>query len=183
MVRHSRRRPMRVALSVALGSMTVAAAAESSPDRGLVPIFSIAKSENRNEVQYVLQVDDRCAPVAATPVSAYWRMLEKGPTQTAPLLNRELRAYGLAGQTVVASGADAGEVRAVLRAVPSRPLQIKTWRGSDGVCHSLTTVSIAGAPAHLFNVYVHVRWDGADYVLLQGWSLDGSHVARERLNL
>jgi hypothetical protein len=37
----------------------------------------------------------------------------------------------------------------------------------------------AGTPVHLFNVYVHLKWDGVDYLLLQGWSMDGSHVVRE----
>ncbi len=33
----------------------------------------------------------------------------------------------------------------------------------------------------LFSVYVHLRWDGLDYLLLQGWSIDRSHVIREKL--
>jgi hypothetical protein len=44
-------------------------------------------------------------------------------------------------------------------------------------------MTIAGAPAHLFNIYVHIRWYGVDYALLQGWSLDGSHVLREKLHM
>jgi len=65
--------------------------------------------------------------------------------------------------------------------LPLRPVTIETSRGSDGACRGLATASIAGAPAHLFNVYVHLKWDGVDYLLLQGWSMDGSHVVRERL--
>ncbi len=44
----------------------------------LVPVFSIAKSENKNQVQYVVRLDAHCAPVGPAPVFAYWRMLEKG---------------------------------------------------------------------------------------------------------
>jgi hypothetical protein len=68
--------------------------------------------------------------------------------------------------------------------VPScsaRPLTIDTSRGSEGKCRALATVSIAGAPAHLLDVYVHLKWDGVDYLLLQGWSMDGSHVVREKI--
>jgi hypothetical protein len=172
--------PSVIALGMALA--LAAPGAKAATDR-FVPLFSIAKSENKNQVQYVIRVDDHCAPAGIAPVSAYWRMLENGPTQTAPLLSRELRAYGLGSQTVLASGADGGEVRTVLRALPSRPMDIKTWRGTDGICHAWTTLMIAGAPAHLFNVYVHLRWDGPDYVLVQGWSIDGSHVAREKLDV
>ena len=158
------------------------ASAQTAASGGtLVPVFSIAKSENKNQVQYVVRVDDRCAPLGVAPVSAYWRMLEKGPTQTAPILDREVRAYGLASQAVVTSDGAGGQVRVVLKALPGRPVTIATSRGSDGACHALATASIAGAPAHLFNVYVHLRWDGVDYLLLQGWSMDRSHVVREKV--
>jgi hypothetical protein len=170
------------AIAVGVSLAFAAPGVEAAPDRS-VPLFSIAKSENKNQVQYVVRVDDHCTPAGIAPVSAYWSMLENGPTQTAPLLTRELRAYGLGSQTVLSIGADGGEVRAVLRALPSRPMDIKTWRGADGACQAQTTLTIAGSPAHLFNVYVHLRWDGPDYVLVQGWSVDGSHVVREKLGV
>jgi Domain of unknown function (DUF4833) len=146
-----------------------------------LPVFSIAKSENHNQVQYVVNVDDRCSPVGAAPVSAFWRMLEQGPTQTAPILPREVRAYGLVSQAVVPGAAGLPEVRIVLKALPGRPLTVSTWRASDGACHAAATTMVAGGPAHLFNVYVHLKWDGVDSLLLQAWSMDGSHVVRETL--
>ena len=69
----------------------------------------------------------------------------------------------------------------MLTALPGRPLIVATGRGSDGACRAVATASISGVPAHLFNVYVHLKWDGVDYVLLQGWSMDGSRVVRETL--
>jgi hypothetical protein len=152
-----------------------------APSAAVVPLFSIAKSENKNQVQYAVRLDDRCAPVGTSPVFAYWRMFEKGPLQTAPLLSREVRAYGLSSQALVAADASGGRLRAVLMALPSRPLTITTSRGSDGKCQALTTAWIAGASATLFNVYVHLRWYGVDYVLLRGWPTDGSHVVSEKL--
>jgi hypothetical protein len=151
-----------VGLVVALFHAGGAACAEPRAPDTFVPVFSIAKSENRNQVQYGLRVDARCAPAGPAPVSAYWRMLEKGPAQTAPLLSREVSAYGLARQEV-------------------RPLDIVTSRGPDGTCRALATTSIAGAPAHLVNVYVRLKWDGVDYLLLQGWSIDGTRVVREKI--
>jgi hypothetical protein len=146
-----------------------------------LPLFSIAKSENKNQVQYVVRIDATCAPAGTAPLSSYWRMLEQGPAQTAPILPREVEAYGLASQVVLARDASGGQARAVLNALPSRPVTIETLRGPDGTCRALATALIAGGPAHLFNVYVRLKWDGVDYVLLQGWSMDGSHVVREKL--
>jgi hypothetical protein len=151
------------------------------PAERVVPAFTIAKSENKNQVQYVIRLDERCIPVGPTPMSAFWRMLEAGPTHTAPILPREVRAYGLESQVVVATGPSGGQVRAVLKALPGRPVTIETSRGGDGQCRALSTAVIAGAPAHLFNVYVHLKWDGVDYLLLQGWSMDGSRVVRETI--
>ena len=168
-------------LLLALGSCATAAKADPPRPGGVVPVFSIAKSENKNQVQYVVRLDDRCVPVGPSPVSAYWRMLEQGPAQTAPILAREVDAYGLSSQVVLGGDSNGGQVRAVLKALPSRPLTIDTSRGSDGKCRALATVSIAGAPAHLSDVYVHQTWDGVDYLLLQGWSMDGSHVVREKI--
>jgi hypothetical protein len=170
-----------VLLVLALGNETVGRAGSPAAGGTFVPIFSIAKSENKNQVQYVVSLDDRCAPVGTAPVSAYWRLLEKGPTETAPLLPREVRAYGLLRQELLESDSSGGRLRAVLRALPHHPLDIATSRGADGRCRALATTTIAGAPSHLFNVYVHLRWDGVDYLLLQGWSMDGARVLRETI--
>jgi hypothetical protein len=166
---------------VPLVAYALPASGTSPQTRSIVPVFSIAKSENKNQVQYVVQLDATCEPEGAAPVLAYWRMLEQSPTQTAPILPREVRAYGLASQTVVARDASGGQVRFSLNALPARPMTIVTWRGGDGACRAVATAWIAGAPAHLFNVFVQLKWDGVDYLLLRGWSMDGSHVVVEKL--
>jgi hypothetical protein len=167
---------------IVLSSSVAAASGASRPPTGkVVPVFSIAKSQNKNQVQYVVRVDDQCKPTSPAPLSAYWRMLELGPTQTEPLLSREQRAYGLASQVFVAGDRNGGQVRAVLNALPDRPVIVVTSRGRDGACQALATLTIAGVPAHLFNVYVQLKWDGVDYLLLRGWSMDGSHVVQEKL--
>jgi hypothetical protein len=163
----------------------VGPAAEAEPNAGApqgspTPLFSISKSENRNQVQYVIRLDDHCAPAGDAPVYAFWRMLEKGGT-TEGLLPREQKAYGIASQAVVERGVEGGKVRVALNALPARPIVVETRR-HNGVCVALSTVSIDGAPAHLYNVHARVKWPfGLDYLLLQGWSMDGSRVVREKL--
>ncbi len=78
------------ALLVLLISSATSMARSDAP-RAL-PLFTISKSENKNQVQFAINVDERCAPIGEAPVFAYWRMLEKGPDATEPLLSRELPA-------------------------------------------------------------------------------------------
>jgi hypothetical protein len=170
---------------ILLGLCTsVAADARAATVSGEVSLFTIAKSENRNLVQYAIRVDEHCMPVSTTPVYAYWRMLEQGPDRTAPLLARERRAYGLAGQEVVppATAGVAGAARIVLNGVPGRPVLVETSRATDNTCRAVSTVIIGGGPAHLFDVYVRLKSPfGVDYILLQGWSLDGTHRVEEKV--
>lgn len=151
---------------------------------GEAQLFTIAKSENRNIVQYAVHVDADCVPTPGLPVYAYWRMLEQGPARTAPLLAREGKAYGLASQQIVrpVTAGAAGAVRISLAAVPARLVLAETWRASDGACRAHATVSIAGAPAHLSNVYVRLKLPfSVEYLLLQGWSMDGTRRVEEKL--
>jgi hypothetical protein len=181
--------PVRIASSLRVLALAMALLVSGSAALGDTPapavatvvLFTIAKSQNKNQVQYAVGVDAHCAPASASPVLAYWLMLEASPTHTEPLLPREISGYGMASQSVTERGAEGGTVVVRLRAMPDRPIRVETWRGTDGACHALSTVTIAGEPAHLFNVYAHIRWlIDVDYLLLRGWSLDGSREVRER---
>jgi hypothetical protein len=147
-----------------------------------VPLFTVSKSENRNQVQYVVRVDEHCVPLTDTPIWAYWRMIELGPTRTEPLLGREHPAYGLEGQRVLERGAEGGRMRLALRAIPSRPIEVEARRSPAGTCVATCTMLILGVPAHLFGVYARLKWPvGLDYLIIHGWSLDGTHVVTERV--
>jgi len=173
--------PVAMAVACAFAWSAAARADAPGPNGAVLTLFTIAKSENKNQVQYTVRVDEHCAPAGPSPVDAYWRMLERGPGVTEPILPIEVQAYGLANQTVVASDAQGGEVRATLRALPTRAVRVTTGRGSDGRCRATAEVAIGGQPANLFNVYAHLTWLGVDYLLLQGWTLDGTRVVREKI--
>jgi hypothetical protein len=135
----------------------------------------IAKSSNRNQVHYAVQVDETCAPAGARPVSPYWRMLERGPDAIEPLLEGEQRVLGVERQEVTEQG-----IRIALHALPGRTLTIHTWRGSDGKCTSSVDATVAGVAARVASVYVQQKLFGVDYVLLTGVSVDGT-VVHERV--
>jgi hypothetical protein len=97
-------------------------------------LFTISKSENKNQVQYALKVDTQCSPAPSQPIYAYWRMNEWGPGRTAPLLGRELPAYGVLDQKVLEKESGGGKVWLAIRAVPSHPVLAETNLTSGGAC-------------------------------------------------
>jgi hypothetical protein len=174
-VQEKRAAPKKAWRTRALSLVFIAATLQSRP--ATIPeipsLFFISKTENRNQVHFSARVDAACGPVGPAPVQAYWRMLERGPLVTEPLLPREERAYGIARQTV-----EGGVIRLTLRAIPTRPIVVRTWRAPDGKCLSASSTVIAGFNARLFNVHVVLKWFGVEHLVLTGWKDDGS-VVRE----
>jgi hypothetical protein len=175
---------MKLRLITILSGAAFAALAITAPQQSRASVSSeissalaIAKSSNKNQVHYAVEVDGACAPTGASPVRPYWRMLEKSADATEPLGGMEQRAFGIARQDV--SGDD---VRISLRALPQRPITIHTIRAEDGKCTSSASTTINGVPARIDNVFVKTKLFGVDYVQLTGITKDGS-VVRERLGI
>jgi len=164
--------------TIATGSMLAGmlAAAPAHAERTIASVLLVSKSENKNQVHYGIHLDDSCALSGNTPVYAYWRMLEKGPNATEPLLEREQRAYGIERQDVRGD-----VVRLTLRALPSRPITVRVTRESDGTCNASVVTAIGGRPARLFNIHVALGFLRVDHLLLTGWSERDGHVVSERL--
>jgi hypothetical protein len=131
-------------------------------------------------VQFAMRVDARCAPEGNAPVHSWWRMLERGPTAIEPLLAREIPAYGIASQRVLASREDGGEARVSLRALPDRPLTIESHRGARGDCEATARTSIGGGDARLYNVHAVLAWPfGVSRLVLSGWESASGRPVRE----
>jgi hypothetical protein len=139
--------------------------ADASTLHELSSVMVIAKSSNRNQVHYALDVDESCAPVGTSPVHPYWRMLERGPSVTEKLQGSEERLLGVDRQEVWSTG-----VQFVLRALPARTFVVHTSSGDDGRCSSWVETTIANHhAARLTGVFVQQKLFGmVDYVLLQG---------------
>lgn len=150
----------------------------------------VAKSENRNQVHYGVRLDETCAPTGRSPVFAYWRMLERGPLATEPLLSLEQPAYGVAGQRVLARGASGGQVEVQLNALRARTILVASsprgqseQAGQPGErCAAAATTTIGGAPAALTSVYAKLGWPfGVAYLTLSGRTLADGRAIRERI--
>jgi hypothetical protein len=157
-----------------LVAATLFLGAEPAP-REIASVFLISKSENKNQVHFALRVDDACNPATSAPVRPYWRMLEQGATETEPLLAKEQRLYGIASQTIEGSN-----VALRLRALPARPVAIRTWRDANGSCRANAFTDINGKSSRLYDVHVALSLFGVRYVLVTGWDDDGN-VVREKL--
>jgi hypothetical protein len=60
---------------------------------------------------------------------------------------------------------------------------VETRRAADGTCRASATIAIAGTSAHLFDVYVKLTWHlSVDYLLLRGWSMQGTRVLSEKVS-
>lgn len=161
-------------MSVALAAL-IAWPMAARADQTIPSVLFVTKSENKNQVHYGVHLTDACTFASAAPVYAYWKMIEKGPNVTEPILSREERAYGIARQEV------AGDVvTVVLRGVPHRPIKIHVARGEDGKCTATPETTIAGVLARLFNVHIALGFLHVDHLMLTGWSASGQ-VVRERL--
>jgi uncharacterized protein DUF4833 len=144
-------------------------------------VFFVAKSENRNQVHYGISLDQACAPAGVAPVFAYWRMLERGPLATEPLLSREAPAYGFLEQRTLQRNERGGRVLLTLNAMPKRPIVVDS--AVAGVaCTATASATIDQVPASLSSVFVQLRWPfGVAYLVLSGSASSDGHMVRERL--
>jgi hypothetical protein len=169
-----------VAIAAVLLLAPLARAGGDREPRVVGSVFFIAKSENKNQVHYGIHLDAGCAPASDAPVFAYWRMLERGPLVTEPLLSRETAAYGLASQSVQRTGSG-GRVVVILSALPRRPIVVESAVATDG-CAAGAHTAIGGVPASLGSVYLQLRWPfGVDYLMLAGRSSADGRLLHERI--
>jgi hypothetical protein len=168
--------------TVALCALRAApAAGEDGAPRDVPSVFFVAKSENKNQVHYGIRLDRACAPVGDRPVYAYWRMFERGPEVTEPLLPIERQAYGVLDQQVLARDASGGRVRITIGALRDRFITVDTHAAASG-CAAVATTSIGGVPASLWSVYVRLRWPfGVDSLTLAGRAVDDGRIVQEKL--
>lgn len=165
-----------------LASMGAYEAPAGAADLAEIPsVFFVAKSENKNQVHYGIHVDHRCAPVGDRPVFAYWRMFERGPSATEPLLPVEVGAYGVAEQRVLSQSDGGARVRVTLGALRDRAIVIET-RADRGGCTASALTTVGGAQASLWSVYVRIKWPfGIDSLTLTGRATDDARIVEETI--
>lgn len=164
-------------------SATVADAAEMMfGPHDIETLFYIAKSDNRDRVDYGMRLDGMCRPVGEDAVFPYWRNLEHTPVTRHALGFLARMAYGVSYQETArttSSGADHG-LR--LKQV-DRTIWVTTSRAADGRCTALVRSNIGGVEnAELLSIYVKLGGPlSVDYVDVKGRDLATGQALFERM--
>jgi hypothetical protein len=144
-----------------------------------IPLFFVSKSENKNRVQYVVDVDAQCRPVGSHPVRGFWQMLERGPSVREGLLPREEPLYGIRSQ--VRGGSDAPWiVDAKLRSLDRLPLRIEVLKTDSG-CVAKAVARIDQDDARLAWAHVDLGLFGVNHVVLAGLSVRDGRTVRTNI--
>lgn len=111
-------------------------------------LFFVRRNTNRNEVHYAIHLSpDSGLPDGPRPLTGYWKMFEKGPDVTEPILLVEQMAFGIRSQR-----REGDNFVMVLNALPEREIRIEPEPGETG--RYTARMVIAGKIARLTDFYV-----------------------------
>jgi hypothetical protein len=149
-------------------------------------VFYIAKSDDRNRVDYGIHLDDHCAPTTDEAVFQYWREFENSPPVRIHSLGMfEYFAYGISKQQTVSKTPTGGTQLVTLRQFDKKPIRIITRKDPDGRCSAQARAIINGKDSELTYVYVKLGKGGitpsVDYVAVHGRDGDTALDIEERL--
>jgi len=142
-------------------------------------VVFLTKNTNANQVHYGVRVDESCRPVRRRPVQVYWRMLEKGPDETAGLMIWERPGYGVRQPRDIRHGTDSGSFDFVIRGVAKRKLTMETFATDDG-CRARVTTVIAGQQAVFERIDIEVSgWANVHRVEIFGLDIASGDAVSE----
>ncbi|HEX7670848.1 MAG TPA: DUF4833 domain-containing protein [Polyangiaceae bacterium] len=176
-------RAVSVALALLSAARTVLASDPSFGPHDIETLFSIAKSNDRNRVDYAMRLDANCAPAGEDPVFPYWREFERSP----PVRTKSMGAFSKMGYGVSAQRTlqrtNAGSEYAIRLKQVDRLLFITTTKDEGGRCSSLVRMKIANVEyASLRSIYVKLSGPlSVAYIDIKGQNLATGQLLEERL--
>jgi Domain of unknown function (DUF4833) len=181
-------RTSRTVLAALIGAAALAPgrparAAEMTFGPNDVPtVFFIAKSDDRNRVDYGLRLDATCSPVNDDALVLYWREFEKSPpVRTHPLSLIDHIPYGVSEQRALSRSASGGAYTLKLKQL-ARPILITTRREADGKCSATAWSTIGGQKAQFLSVFAKLASAiSVDYIDIFGKHPDTGAPLTERV--
>jgi hypothetical protein len=147
-------------------------------------VFYIAKSNNRDRVDYGVRLDGSCHPSGSDATFPYWRDLEKDPANanvhTMGMFAK--MAYGFSAQKVEQQSDGAIVQKLVLKQM-NRPIWVTTAKSEDGHCKAIAWTKVAGLErAELISIYVKLAGAlSVDYVDVKGRNRATGEIVTERI--
>jgi hypothetical protein len=167
-----------------LAAPTSARASEPSfGANDLQTVFFIAKSDDKNRVDYGMRLDTRCVPYGQEPVFPYWREFEPPPpVRTKPMGTFSKLGYGISMQKVLKRSGAGGEHAIKLKQV-DRLIYITTSKGPNGRCSALVRTKIGSVDnAELVSIFVKLSGPlSVAYVDIKGKDPATGRKLEERL--
>ena len=169
-----------LALTIAAGLLGLQAdAARASPTFGphdVRTVFHIAKSDDRNRVDYGIRLDGECQPVGARPIYAYWHRFEPGEPTFGDLNYLDRQAYGIASQRVRTRAENGSWTEMRINAFPALRVLVLSQRTASG-CVARARIPVNSRPAFVDRVYVQL---GGPFHTVEHVTFRGVDVRTER---
>jgi Domain of unknown function (DUF4833) len=145
-------------------------------------VFYIAKSNNRDRVDYGTRLDEGCHPASTDATFPYWRDLERSPASVHTMSMFARMAYGFSAQHIEHQADGAIVQRLVLKQM-SRPIWVTTAKTEDGHCKAIAWTKIAGVDrAELVSIYVKLAGPlSVEYVDVKGRNRATGELLAERI--
>lgn len=143
-------------------------------------VFHIAKSNDRNRVDYGIHLDAECQPVGRAPVYAYWHRFEPGEALFGDLNVLDQRIYGIARQAVRTRTPNGSWVELRVEALRSMRILILIQRAESG-CVARAQIEVNRRAAFVDRVFVQLRGSfEVEYVVFRGVDVQSAEPVVER---
>ena len=130
-------------------------------------VFFVAKSDDRNRVDYAIALDADCQPSSDQPIYPYWRRFEPGQPVIGELNTFDLQAYGIERQAVRSRADNGSWTELTLRQLPRRILVLSRPRPGGG-CMAEAYGQIDGRHARLTSVFVQLGLISVSRISIRG---------------
>jgi hypothetical protein len=174
----------RHATAIAIALVLAAGAARALPSigaRDVATLFYVAKSDDRNRVDYGVHLDASCAPLGDAPIYAYWRRFEPGQEPLGDLNVFDQRVYGIERQSVRVREPNGSWIELALRALPARRILVLVQRAGDR-CIGAAQTQLRGRDAVLDHVFVQLAGPASiDHVMIRGEDILRGEPVFERI--
>ena len=146
-------------------------------------VFYIAKSNDKDRVDYGMRLDRYCAPISDDAIFPYWRELQHAPPVRSHKISWiQYAAYGFSEQRTLAKSKHGGRYLVQLKQV-DRPILVVTQQDKDGHCASESYTKIQGVKsAKLDHIFAKVSGlMSVDYIDVHGTDTKTGKALVERM--